>query len=374
MPPRPAPSADPDADRDPDSDPDEDTTLEEGPVAAEASLAGAPGLPWARYIWCHAVASGRRADVYLSEHFPRWSRTKAARYIEEGLVRSETRPSLKPSTLLREGERLRLLVPGMIPTGAPPPLPPIVYEDDRLLVFNKPAGMLVHPAGERFAYALIGLVKAARPGDRMDLVHRLDRDTSGVLVLTKDREANAALKHVLKHQHHRIDKQYLAITRGVVPWEEEDCHLPVGVATGSLVRLRRGVIPDGDASRTTFRVVQRLEGHTLVACRLHTGRTHQIRVHLEALGYPLLGDKLYGQPDEVFMHYLDHGDDARVRAAVPFPRQALHAWRITLPHPDGHEATFEAPLTPELQAVVDGAPPGWPEAPAAGEAPPPLGG
>lgn len=358
----------------PATDPDDETSLPEELddtalhggvlVAAEVDVAEptpTPGQPWVRYIWCHAVASGRRADVYLSEHFPRWSRTKAARYIEEGLVRSETRPTLKPSTLLREGERLRLLVPGMIPSGSPPPLPPILYEDDRLIVFNKPAGMLVHPAGERFVYALIGLVKAARPGSRIDLVHRLDRDTSGVLLLTKDVGANAFLKHVLKHQHHRFDKQYQAISRGLIPWEEEDCTLPTGLAKGSLVRLRRAIDPEGDASRTSFRVLRRLDGHTLVACRLHTGRTHQIRVHLEALGFPLLGDKLYGQQDEVFIHFLDHGDDAATRAAVGFPRQALHAWQVTLPHPDGYEIGFEAPLTAELQAVVDGAAPAWPD-------------
>ena len=128
----------------------------------------------------------------------------------------------------------------------------------------------------------------------------------------------------------------------------------------SAVNLRRGVIPeDGLPSRTTVKVLQRMANHTLVSCRIHTGRTHQIRVHMEHIGYPLLGDKLYGQPDEVFIHHLDIGDDQWVRSRVGYPRHALHAWTLSVPHLNNQLLTIRAPLPDDMAALVAGEPPIW---------------
>ncbi len=318
-----------------------------------------PGKPWARVVQCKHP--GRRADVWIAARFPRWSRTQAARFVRDGLIWSLDRPDLKPSALLRDGERLRVNVPGVAPDGPPPPTPAVLYEDSRLLVVNKPPGMLAHPVGERFAYAVVGLIRVARPGALIDLVHRLDRDTSGTLILSKDRAANIVLKKAIMEDHVRVVKEYLAIVHGHPTWTEHESHEPLGKDPASGVELRRSVRPDGDASRTAFRVVQRLAAHSLVACRLFTGRTHQIRVHLHALGHPLLGDKLYGQPDDIFLEHLRQGPTARVCAAVGFPRHALHAWRITLPHPDdGAPRTVEAPLPEDMGQIVAGAVPSWP--------------
>jgi len=302
-------------------------------------------------------SAGWRIDAYLSRRFPAWSRTAIARFIREGSIVSEDR-RIKPSSTLNEGERLRLYVPGLAPEAPPPPLPPVIYEDDRVIAFDKPAGLLMHPTGQRWAWALIGLARQARPGAHLDLVHRLDRDTSGVVVLTKDSEMNAFLKKAF--QEHRAHKTYAALARGVVPWERMEVDAPLGHAEGSEIRIRQGVRPDGASARTTFRVLQRLAAHTLVACHLHSGRTHQIRVHLEHLGHPLLGDRLYGHPDAIFLRYLDEGADEVVRAAAGFPRQALHAARLILPMPSGPELRLQASLPPDLQAVVDGAAPDWP--------------
>ena len=315
-----------------------------------------PG-PWYRDMIVGDRAAGRRVDSYLAARFVGLSRTEVAGFIRHGAICSEER-ALKPSSRLRLGERLRLYVPGLAPRQAPPPLPPVLYEDARLLVLDKPAGLLCHPSGERWAYAIIGLARRERPDHRIDLVHRLDRDTSGVLVLTKDRAANVFLKEAVRNRH--VHKTYQAIARGSVPWEEREVRAPIGPGTAE-IKLRRAVVPGGQRAHTTVRVLQRLSGLTLVELVLHTGRTHQIRVHMEHLGFPLLGDKIYGQPDAVFLHSLEHGDDAVVRRALGFPRQALHCASMTFPLPDHGALTVRAPLASDLKALVDGVAPSWPD-------------
>jgi 23S rRNA pseudouridine1911/1915/1917 synthase len=164
----------------------------------------------------------------------------------------------------------------------------------------------------------------------------------------------------------------------VPPWEEDRCEAPLGPAIGAGVELRRGPNPAGDSASTGFRVVQRigsgLAGHALVECHPLTGRTHQIRAHLEAIGYPILGDKLYGQPDDVFLEHLRVGPTERVRAAIGFPRHCLHARALTFPHPrTGETRTVVAPTPADMQAVLDGARPRWDagdEATAGGDADP----
>jgi 23S rRNA pseudouridine1911/1915/1917 synthase len=303
--------------------------------------------------------AGMRLDLWLSKRFSCLSRTAAARHVRQGEIESEWRP-LKGSLRMREGEPIRVYVPGLAPDGDPPPLPEVLFEDPRVLVFNKPPGMLAHPAGDRFTWALIGLAKDARPDHHMDLVHRLDRDTSGVLVLTKDGAANALLKATFKNRSVELRKEYLAIVHGEVPWDERETVAPVGDLSTSEVRLRRGVVPDGLPARTTFTVLKRMDGRTLVRCLLHTGRTHQIRVHLEHEGHGIVGDRLYGQPDAVFLDWYENGVTPMVRSTVGFPRQCLHAWRLRLPHPDGGIVELEAPLPDDMRALVDGALPVWP--------------
>jgi 23S rRNA pseudouridine1911/1915/1917 synthase len=315
--------------------------------------------------------SGRRADAWLALRFTRWSRTQMAREILAGRVRSNRR-TLKPSSLLQLGETLEITIPGIAPPSGPPPPPPILHEDARLLVVNKPAGLLCHPAGERWEWGVIGLLRENRDESCIELGHRLDRDTSGVLVLTRDLEANTWIKEQLRHRAESLRKEYLAIVHGQPDWEECTVEAPIGLDEQSRVRLRRGVVEGGLDARTHFRVLRRLDHHCLVLCRLHTGRTHQIRIHLDHLGHALLGDRLYGQPDEVFLDWLEHlalrdtssePDNpyfAAVRKAVGFPRQALHAWRMQIPHPDGHFVRVEAPIPEDIQAVLDGAEPCWP--------------
>ncbi|MFZ5479425.1 MAG: RluA family pseudouridine synthase [Myxococcota bacterium] len=303
-------------------------------------------------------AAGRRLDVFLSLRFSDWSRTELTRWIKQGLVVSDQR-TLKPSTTLRLGEVLRVYIPGIAPTEEAPPLPPVLFEDDWLMVVDKPAGLLMHSVGQKWAYGLVGLARGARPDcECVDLAHRLDRETSGVVVLTKTHYANRHLKDMF--QARKVSKTYWALVRGVPGWEETACDAPLGAA-GAEVELRQGVRPDGAPARTRFKVLERLAGHALVACKPLTGRTHQIRAHLEALGHPILGDKLYGQPDDVFLEQLRVGPTDRVRAAIGFSRHCLHARGIAFPHPHtGQIVKVKAPLPADMRAIVEGAPPAWP--------------
>lgn len=301
--------------------------------------------------------AGRRVDVFLQLRFPDWSRSNLARFIRTGHVVSDRRV-LKPSSTLQSGEVLRVYIPGIAPLDAAPPLPPILHEDELLLALDKPAGLIMHPVGQKWAWGLIGVAKRARPDATVDLSHRLDRDTSGVCLLTKTVDANRAIKQCFMDR--KVGKTYWALVRGVPAWDETTCDAPLGTAVGSAVMLRQGVNPEGSAACTRFQVLQRLERHALVACKPVTGRTHQIRAHLEHLGFPILGDKLYGQPDDVFLEILDHGTTDRVRAAIGFPRHALHARTLVFPHPrSGQILRIQAPLPADMQAIVDGAAPTW---------------
>jgi 23S rRNA pseudouridine1911/1915/1917 synthase len=311
-----------------------------------------------RVVQVNARGAGRRADAYLAVRFSDWSRTAFVRFIKEGLVVSDARGAVKPSTTLAEGEVLRIYVPGLAPDAPPPPLPPVLYEDAHLLAFDKPAGLLMHSVGQRWSYGLVGLARGARPDAEVDISHRLDRETSGVVVLTKDNTVNRSMKELF--QDRMVGKTYIALVRGVPAWEETVCDVPLGIALASEVELRRGPNPAGDTARTTFTVLRRLDRIALVACRPFTGRTHQIRAHLEVLGFPILGDKLYGQPDAVFLEHLRAGATADVKAAIGFPRHALHARAITFPHPvSGQAIRVKAPIPPDMRAVLEGDAPRW---------------
>lgn len=304
-------------------------------------------------------AAGRRADVFLALRFSDWSRSAFSRWIKEGEIVSEDR-SLKPASTLREGERLRVYVPGIAPVVAAPELPPVLWEDDVMLAILKPPGMLMHPVGQKWAWSLLGAVREARPDAHIDLSHRLDKETSGVVLLSKTVEANRAMKDAFMTR--RVGKVYWAIVRGVVPWEEQTLDAALGHREGSLVNLRVGVRPDGDRAVTRFRVLERMADHTLVACKPITGRTHQIRVHLEHLGFPILGDKLYGQPDTVWLEHLKDGATDAVKAAIAFSRHCLHARSVVFPHPvTGQMVRVKAPMPDDMRAVVHGATPTWSE-------------
>jgi 23S rRNA pseudouridine1911/1915/1917 synthase len=301
--------------------------------------------------------AGRRLDVLLSKRFARFSRSQISKEIEQGNIFSTSRP-IKPSTCVMLGECIRMIVPELVPSTPPPPLPEIIYEDDLILLVNKPAGMLVHPTGDFFVWALIGLFKTAYPNHRVDLVHRLDRETSGALLLTKNVEANSFLKKQIIQ--HRVQKIYLAVVMGIPEWEEIDVKEPIDVIPNSSLRLRRGIVEGGSFCHTKFVVEKRIKNkYSLIRCHLYTGRTHQIRVHLEHLGHPILGDKIYGHSNDFYIEYLQKGLSMKMVQEWVFHRQALHACDIFFPHPKGGHKRIKVPLPEEIQKVVDGYEPSW---------------
>lgn len=298
-----------------------------------------------RSVTISESGAGMRLDVFLSRRFSRYSRSEIVRHIKEGRVVS-TQRKLKSSSVLKQGEVLRLFVPGLAPTTPPPPLPPILYEDEHIIAVNKPSGMLVHPSGDTFVWALISLFRRQRPAEKIDLIHRLDKETSGVLLLSKSADANRFVKAQLAAR--KIKKVYHAIVRGVPSWDSLEVQKPIGNAMESEIGLRRGVNPEGVDAHTTFRVLQKMHHHAKVECRLHTGKTHQIRVHLESVGFPIVGDKIYGQPDWVFLEFLKKGYTPAVQQATKVSRQLLHAHWVSFPHLNGEQLRIVAPLPAEF--------------------------
>jgi 23S rRNA pseudouridine1911/1915/1917 synthase len=284
---------------------------------------------------------GRRLDIVVAERLPQYSRSRVARLAALGQVLVDGRPR-KAAFGLRAGHRVQVLAPPSEPlVVAPEPIPlAIVHEDADILVVNKPAGLTVHPAPGHPRGTLVNAVLARVPGlsgvagpDRPGIVHRLDKDTSGLLVVAKTDTAHRALTAQLRV--HTIARLYLALVGGTVRRDAGVIAAPIG--RHPTHRTRMAVIPHGRPAVTHYVVRERLPGATLVECRLETGRTHQIRVHLRHIGHPILGDPLYGGADVPEMH-----------------RQALHAARLEFAHPrSGERVVCTAPLPPDFAALLD---------------------
>ena len=289
---------------------------------------------------------GQRLDRYLATHLPSLSRTRLAELIAEGRVRVNGGEA-KRSHRLADGQTIEVEVlprPPLEAIAEDLPLE-ILYEDDDVLVLNKHAGMIVHAGAghssgtvvnallHRYG-ALSGVAGALRPG----IVHRLDKDTSGVLVVARNDAVHAALGRQFAAR--QVQKTYLALVHGRLEQDAGTIGLPIARDLHHRTRMttRRR---DGRTARTDWRVLARLEGYTLVEVNLHTGRTHQIRVHFSALGHAVVGDTLYGAPQT---------PHAGRRALEPLARNFLHAARIVFTHPVKQEPVeVRAPLPAELR-------------------------
>jgi 23S rRNA pseudouridine1911/1915/1917 synthase len=265
------------------------------------------------------------------------TRSLAERLLREGAVRVDGERQPK-SHRLEGGEELEVELPE--PTALEPSALPldVVYEDEHLLVVDKPAGLVVHPApghdGETLVHRLLALGAAGGDPERPGIVHRLDRDTSGLLLVARSESSYAALAEAIRER--RVDRRYLAVVRGAPRSRTGRIDAPIGRDRGD--RMRRSL--DSDTPReavTWFETRERLGERTLLEARLETGRTHQIRVHLEAIGLPVCGDPVYG-----------------VRGDLGLERQFLHAYALSFGHPaDGRRLAFEAPLPPDLAAALE---------------------
>lgn len=281
-----------------------------------------------------------RLDTFLRTQFPEVSRGAIQRLIDEGHITVNGR-TVKPNHAPHAGERIEVHWPEPKSAEARPEEIPldILFEDDDLLVLNKPPGIVVHPAAGHEEHTLVnallhhcrgklsGIGGVARPG----IVHRLDKDTSGCMVVAKNDETHFALSEFFSTRS--LEKIYHAILCGELPRDSGEIH--AAIARHPTHRKRMAVVEkQGREAHTSFRVLERLRGATLVEAILHTGRTHQIRVHFQHIGFPVVGDETYGKKQNKRLAEF---------TGYTAPRQMLHAQKLTFVHPKtGKKKTFTA--------------------------------
>jgi 23S rRNA pseudouridine1911/1915/1917 synthase len=295
--------------------------------------------------WIELVVSSNEAkvrlDQFLAKRLPEFSRSRLQQLIRDGFVRLNNSAS-RPRQIVRGGDKIELTEPPLEKIETLPEAIPlkILFEDDDLIVINKPPGLVVHPGAGHREHTLVnallnhcatlsGIGGKERPG----IVHRLDKETSGCLIVAKNDVTHRDLSRQFAAR--TVEKIYLALVAGKLRKqagviEERIGRHPVHRKQMSATTLR------GRAAKTEYRTVRSSDGATLVECRLHSGRTHQIRVHLHHLGHPVIGDKVYAP-----------------RLAKDFPRQMLHAWKLGFRHPRTEEwKSFEAPLPDDFAAAI----------------------
>lgn len=294
--------------------------------------------------------AGQRLDRFIQSRIPRLSRTRAQRIVQSCAFAADGRRR-RAAERVREGEIVMLVRPRFEEPDAPRTFG-VLYEDESLLAVDKPAGLPMHPSASYHHNTLTALL-AERYGDPTpQIAHRLDRETSGVVVCAKHLHAERELKRAFEER--RVQKRYLAIVSGRLPEERGTIDLPLGRAREGL-HLVMEVRSDGADARTSYEVLDQRGAFSLVALFPHTGRQHQLRVHLAALGTPIVGDKLYG-PEGVsaFMDYIDRGMelDEDLLGRLGHPRQALHAADLWIAHPDdGETCHLASPLPDDLNGL-----------------------
>jgi 23S rRNA pseudouridine1911/1915/1917 synthase len=309
-----------------------------------------------------APSEGTRLDLFLASACSDLSRSRIQKLIAEGAVTLDGVPA-KRSHVVRAGGRVEVDVPEPRAAAIEPEEIPlsILYEDEHLLAIDKPSGLVVHPSPGHDSGTLVnallhhvrdlsGIGGELRPG----IVHRLDRDTSGVLLVAKSDRAHASLSRQMKKR--ALKKEYLAVVAGVPKVRKGEVALAIGRDPRDRKKMRAfrtsdAATPAGAREARTLYAIEREWpdlGVTLLRCRLVTGRTHQIRVHLAATGLPIVGDRIYGRP-----RYDRVKDAALRRTLTEFPRQALHAERIGFRHPaSNEEMEIVAPVPEDLQRLL----------------------
>jgi 23S rRNA pseudouridine1911/1915/1917 synthase len=282
--------------------------------------------------------SNIRLDKYISGKCRELSRTRVQKLIEDGNVTVNGKPA-RPSLKLLAGDQINVTIPPPTPSRLIPEDIPlkVIYEDEDLLVVDKPAGLVVHPAPGHYTHTLAHAVLAHVPeidsgeNERPGIVHRLDKDTSGLIIIAKNDKAHMELSEQFKNR--TVTKVYQALVHGFLKPEQGVVEARIGRHPRD--RKRMAVVSHGREARTEYRVIQYFDDYTLLEIRPKTGRTHQIRVHLAAIGYPVVGDSTYGGRSDL----LD--------------RQFLHAYKLGFRLPSsGEYREFQSDLPPDLARVL----------------------
>lgn len=294
-----------------------------------------------------AECAGWRLDATLAKLFPEHSRSRLQAWLKAGLIRLDG-GAAEAKRKVYGGERIEFdaeVAVSQAPSfrdAAEDIALPVVFEDEHLIVIDKPAGLVVHPGNGNASGTMMNALLHHAPQlaaiPRAGIVHRLDKDTSGLLVVAKTLTAQTDL--VRQMQARSVKRHYLALALGTV---ERDGTVDAPLGRHAVQRTKMAIVRSGGKeARTHYAVLERFAKATLLECRLETGRTHQIRVHLASIKHPLAGDPVYGKAKS---------GDARLDA---FPRQALHAWRLALVHPaTGAEMAWESPLPADFAQLLE---------------------
>ncbi|HEY0660326.1 MAG TPA: 23S rRNA pseudouridine(1911/1915/1917) synthase RluD [Lysobacter sp.] len=294
-------------------------------------------------------SAGRRFDAVLAELFPDYSRSRLSAWIKSGDARLDGREA-RPRDPVRGGETVTLSVVLEVQTHSEPEdiALDVLFEDAHVIVIDKPAGLVVHPGAGNPAGTLVNALLHRDPSlnalPRAGIVHRLDKDTSGVMVVARTLPAHTALVEQLSSRE--VHRQYLAVVVGALV-SGGTANLPIDRHPRD--RIRMAVRDDGRDAVTHFRLRERFRAHTLLECRLETGRTHQIRVHMAHLKHPIVGDPLYGGP----LKLPKGATDELIATLRGFRRQALHAETLEFVHPvSGEPVRCSAPMPADMQGLV----------------------
>jgi 23S rRNA pseudouridine1911/1915/1917 synthase len=292
---------------------------------------------------------GWRLDHFLKRRIGRLSRTRIQDIIATQVTLSDGRRP-RSSASVRAGQIIHLDRPAPLEPDVPRHFD-VLYEDADVLAVDKPAGLPMHPSAKFYRNTLTALLRERYPDEPMQIAHRIDRETSGVLLIARTASAASWLKRAFARR--AVDKSYLALVKGQPP-DEGVIDQPIKLLD-TPTHLMMGPAADGLKAVTRFRVVQRFANHALCAAHPETGRQHQIRVHLAALGHPIVGDKIYGAGERYFMRACDEeASEGRISDELlalfdGLPRHALHAHRLTFPHPRTRAAmTIQSPWPVDL--------------------------
>jgi len=285
--------------------------------------------------------SGQRLDVFVTENYSGLSRSRVRKLIDAGCITVNAQPA-KPGYRLEEGDIVTLSIPKPAPSDLVAQKMPlnIIYEDEDLMIVDKPAGLSVHPGAGHpdgtLVNAILGYCPDISGGDvaRPGIVHRLDKDTSGLIIVAKNPASHQHLADQFKNRE--VSKTYIALVKGRLSPEEGFIEAPIGRDRSHRKRMAISTQKSGRSALTGYRVIRYYDKHTLLEVKPETGRTHQIRVHLAAIGHPIVGDNTYG-------------------AGSPFlSRQFLHAARLVFRLPSsGMQVEFNSPLPPDLERTLD---------------------
>jgi 23S rRNA pseudouridine1911/1915/1917 synthase len=300
--------------------------------------------------------AGWRLERYLAQKLRRLSPSRLHGIILRGVLCEERR--LKPSTPVYPGLSFRIRRPASQEPETPTQLP-VLFQDDWLLVLDKPAGLPIHPTARYHKGTLVSLLRERFGEAFAEPAHRLDRETSGIVICGRTTESCRVLGRLFVSRD--VHKEYLALCEGHPP--EDSFHVDAPIAEGTeLIRIAVRIDRvEGKESRTRFQVLQRFtrdgEPFSLLRCYPETGRQHQIRIHLREAGFPLVGDKMYGPDPGYFDRFSKHCLEPEAWVRLRLPRHALHAARISFPHPGTCETVcFDSPLPADLQDFIAGKP------------------